>query len=417
MLDLQQVGQAARLGKKGVVSTGTKKLKKVTKKVKSGASGSEKPSKKVVKKQDDDAVASGDESEAADVSFKGLGVCEELCVACDSLGWSKPTPIQKETLPWSLQGRDIIGIAETGSGKTGAFALPIIQNLLNEPQRFYAVALAPTRELCVQIGDSFSSLGAGISLQTCVIVGGLDMVSQSMALSKKPHVIVASPGRLVDHLENTKGFHLRNLKYLVMDEADRLLSMDFEEAINKILQVIPKERRTFLFSATMTSKVAKLQKASLTQPVKCEVNTKHDTVKTLIQNYVFIPWKNKTSWLGSGVNHFKHYQMIIFTETCKSCQKMAMFLRHLGLPAISLHGNMTQPERLGALNQFKAGQKTILVATDVAARGLDIPSVDVVLNFDVPKNSKDYVHRVGRTARAGRVGKSPPHACIKESFI
>lgn len=345
------------------------------------------------------------ESQSAE-TFADLGVCEELVIACKKLNWHKPTGIQKEAIPWALQGRDIIGLAETGSGKTATFAIPIIQTLLDNPQKFYAVILAPTRELCVQIGQSFESLGASISLRTVTLVGGLDMVTQALKLAEKPHVVIASPGRLIDHLENTKGFHLRTLKYLVLDEADRLLSLDFEEALDKILQVIPKKRNTFLFSATMTSKVAKLQRASLHKPVKCEVNTKYDTAKTLVQNYLLLPWKFKSTWLGAVAQHYKIYSMIIFTETCQSAQKLAVFLRHLGMTSIALHGSMSQPQRLGALNAFRAGQKKVLVATDVAARGLDIPAVDVVINFDIPKHSKDYIHRVGRTARAGRTGRA-----------
>merc|ERR1719409_987170 len=209
------------------------------------------------------------------------------------MNWVSPTKIQQEALPWALKGRDVIGLAQTGSGKTGAFALPIVQRLLDNPQRFFAVVLGPTRELCVQIGEQFEAIGSTIKLQTAVVVGGLDMVTQAMQLAKRPHVVVASPGRLVDHLENTKGFHLKTVKYLVMDEADRLLSMDFDEALDKILEVLPRQRNTFLFSATMTSKVSKLQRASLRKPVKVEVSTKHDTADNLVQNYLFVPWKFK----------------------------------------------------------------------------------------------------------------------------
>jgi len=312
----------------------------------------------------------------------------------------------KETIPWALQGRDIIGLAETGSGKTGAFALPIVQRLLDNPQRFFAVALSPTRELCVQIGEQFEAIGAGIKLQTAVVVGGLDMVTQAMALAKRPHIVVATPGRLVDHLENTKGFHLRTIKYMVMDEADRLLSMDFDEALDKILEAVPRERNTFLFSATMTSKVSKLQRASLKRPVKVEVSTKHDTVQTLVQNYLFLPYKFKYTYFASLIGHFSHYSTMVFVDTCLNAQKLSVFLRHLGWTSIALHGQMTQAQRLGALSSFKAKEKRILVATDVASRGLDIPSVDLVVNYDIPKNSKDYIHRVGRTARAGRTGRA-----------
>jgi ATP-dependent RNA helicase DDX47/RRP3 len=297
-------------------------------------------------------------------------------------------------------------LAETGSGKTGAFALPIVQRLLDNPQRFFAVCLAPTRELCVQIGEQFEAIGITIKLQTAVIVGGLDMVTQAMALAKRPHVVVATPGRLVDHLENTKGFHLKTIKYLVMDEADRLLSMDFDEALDKIIEAVPRERNTFLFSATMTSKVSKLQRASLKKPVKVEVSTKHDTVKGLVQTYMFIPFKFKHTYFAAILAHFQHYSAMVFTDTCLNSQKLAILLRHLGMPAICLHGQMSQAQRLGALYSFKAKEKRILVATDVASRGLDIPSVDLVLNYDIPRNSKDYIHRVGRTARAGRSGRA-----------
>eukprot|EP01038_Epipyxis_sp_PR26KG_P007602 gene7602-10351_t len=212
-------------------------------------------------------------------TFQSLGVVEALCSAITAVGWSKPTDIQAASIPSALKGRDIIGLAETGSGKTGAFAIPILQSLLANPQRLYAVILAPTRELAFQINEVFDALGASIALHCVCIVGGIDMITQAIALAKKPHIIVATPGRLVDHLQNTKGFNLRNLKFLVMDEADRMLSMDFEEEINQILAVIPRERNTYLFSATMTSKVAKLQKASLIDPVKVEVSNKFQTPK------------------------------------------------------------------------------------------------------------------------------------------
>ncbi|XP_078065040.1 putative ATP-dependent RNA helicase DDX47, partial [Mustelus asterias] len=183
------------------------------------------------------------------------GVTDVLCEACEQLGWKSPTRIQQEALPVALQGRDIIGLAETGSGKTGAFALPILQALLEKPQRLFALVLTPTRELAFQISEQFEALGSSIGVKSAVIVGGIDMMSQSLALAKKPHVVIATPGRLIDHLQNTKGFNLRALKHLVMDEADRILNMDFETEVDKILKVIPRDRRTYLFSATMTKKV------------------------------------------------------------------------------------------------------------------------------------------------------------------
>lgn len=231
------------------------------------------------------------------------------------------------------------------------------------------------------------------------------MVTQSIALAKKPHIVVATPGRLLDHLENTKGFSLRSLKYLVMDEADRLLDLDFGPILDKILKVLPRERRTYLFSATISSKVESLQRASLKDPLRVSISTnKYQTVSTLLQSFIFIPLKHKDTYLVYLLNEFAGRSAIVFTRTVNETQRLAILLRALGFGAIPLHGQLSQSARLGALNKFRAGSREILVATDVAARGLDIPSVDVVLNYDLPDNSQTYVHRVGRTARAGKSG-------------
>ncbi|KAM4635037.1 putative ATP-dependent RNA helicase DDX47 [Polymixia lowei] len=339
-------------------------------------------------------------------TFKDLGITEVLCEACDQLGWKSPTKIQIEAIPVALQGRDVIGLAETGSGKTGAFALPILQSLLSSPQRLHTLVLTPTRELAFQISEQFEALGSSIGVKCAVIVGGIDMMSQSLVLAKKPHVVIATPGRLIDHLENTKGFTLRALKFLIMDEADRILNMDFETEVDKILKVIPRDRRTFLFSATMTKKVQKLQRAALKDPVKCAVSNKYTTVEKLQQYYIFIPSKYKDCYLVSILNELAGNSFIIFCGTCNGAQRVALLLRNLGITAIPLHGQMTQNKRLGALNKFKSKSRSVLLATDVASRGLDIPHVDCVINYDIPTHSKDYIHRVGRTARAGRSGKS-----------
>lgn len=270
----------------------------------------------------------------------------------------------------------------------------------------FACVMAPTRELAIQISEQFEALGAGIGVRCAVIVGGVDMMAQAVALSKRPHIVIGTPGRLVDHLENTKGFNMRHLRFLVLDEADRLLNMDFEVDIDKLLRVIPRERRTFLFSATMTSKVQKLQRASLSDPVRIEVSSKYSTVDTLVQSYAFLPAKHKDVYLSYVLNELTGNTTIVFVNACKNAQRLAVMLRLLGFPAIPIHGQLTQPKRLGALNKFKAGERSILIATDVASRGLDIPSVDVVINHDLPNHSKDYIHRVGRTARAGRSGKA-----------
>ncbi|OWZ19719.1 DEAD/DEAH box RNA helicase [Phytophthora megakarya] len=337
-------------------------------------------------------------------TFAELGVDSAICEAIAAVGWSAPSKIQQQAIPHGLAGQDLIGLAETGSGKTGAFVIPILQRLLLNPQRLYALVLAPTRELAYQIGEQFEALGASIGLKCACVVGGIDMMQQQVALARKPHVVIATPGRLVDHLENTKGFSLRTMKFLVLDEADRMLSMDFEEEINQIVQLMPPERNTYLFSATMTSKVRKLQRASLKDPVKVEITHKFATPETLKQHYLFIPAKFKDCYLAYVLNEVAGQSVLIFASTCNGTQKVTLMLRNLGFQAICLHGQMPQPSRLGALNKFKAKQRNVLVCTDVASRGLDIPSVDVVINYDIPTHGKDYIHRVGRTARAGRAG-------------
>lgn len=347
-----------------------------------------------------------DEASYEDLTFEKLGLVKELCDSCAQLKWIKPSQIQAKALPVALQGKDIIGLAETGSGKTGAFALPILQALLETPQRIFALVLTPTRELAYQIAEQFEALGAGIGVKCAVIVGGMDMMTQSIALAKKPHIIIATPGRLVDHLENTKGFSLKTIRYLVMDEADRILNMDFEEDVDKMLKVIPRDRVTYLYSATMTKKVQKLQRASLKDPVRVEVSGKYQTVEQLKQSYVFLPSKYKDVYLVYILNELAGNSFIIFCSTCANTQRLSIMLRNLGFTAIPLHGQMSQTKRLGSLNNFKSKSRSILIATDVASRGLDIPHVDVVINFDIPTHSKDYIHRVGRTARAGRSGKS-----------
>mmetsp|Transcript_40710 Transcript_40710/g.69514 ORF Transcript_40710/g.69514 Transcript_40710/m.69514 type:complete len:541 (+) Transcript_40710:157-1779(+) len=338
------------------------------------------------------------------------GLHPSLLSSIASLKWTTASRIQADSIPPALEGRDVIGLAETGSGKTGAFSIPVLNYLLEKPQRaVFAVILAPTRELAFQIHEVIVALGRGMGATSVCVVGGVDMASQAIALARNPHIVVATPGRLLDHLQNTKGFHLRQIKYLVLDEADRMLSMDFEREIHEILEVIPdheKGRRTMLFSATMTSKVDKLQRASLVNPIRVEVSTKFQTPKKLLQSYLFIPAKYKDCYLTYLINEHAGQSVLVFGATCNNVQRLALMLRNLGFPAICLHGQMSQPKRLGALTKFKSGGRDILICTDVASRGLDIPSVDVVINFDLPGHGKDYIHRVGRTARAGRSGKA-----------
>lgn len=339
-------------------------------------------------------------------SFSELNLVPELLESIQQMKYTTPTPIQSEAIPHALEGKDIIGLAQTGSGKTAAFAIPILQALWHAQQPYFALVLAPTRELAFQIKDTFDALGAGMGLRSVCIVGGMDMMDQARDLMRKPHVIVATPGRIMDHLEHTKGFSLKNLKYLVMDEADRLLDMDFGPALDKILKIIPVKRTTYLFSATMTNKIEKLQRASLLHPVKVSVSSKYQTADNLVQSMMLVNDGYKNTILIHLLNEFIGKSIIVFTRTVAHAQRTALLARILGFNAVPLHGQLSQAQRLGSLNKFKSGKSNILIATDVAARGLDIPSVDVVINYDIPTDSKAYIHRVGRTARAGRSGKS-----------
>lgn len=284
--------------------------------------------------------------------------------------------------------------------------MPILNKLIENNQRLFAVVLTPTRELAIQIKAQFQALGESLGVESVAIVGGLDKGPQEQAIKRKPHIIIATPGRLVEHLETTKGFSLNSIKFLVLDEADRILNLDFEKELDQILRILPKNRNTYLFSATMTTKVRKLERASLNDPVRVEVSSKYQTVENLRQYYLFTPEKYKDVYLAHILIKLAGNSFIVFTNTCSNSYRLTFLLRNLGLSAIPLFGKMNQSTRLGSLNKFKSRSRSILIATDVASRGLDIPHVDIVINYDLPSHSKDYIHRVGRTARAGKSGQS-----------
>eukprot|EP01100_Stratorugosa_tubuloviscum_P001877 TRINITY_DN1428_c0_g1_i1.p1 TRINITY_DN1428_c0_g1~~TRINITY_DN1428_c0_g1_i1.p1 ORF type:complete len:552 (-),score=273.19 TRINITY_DN1428_c0_g1_i1:206-1777(-) len=344
---------------------------------------------------------------STDITFEKLGVCTEILEAIKKLSWKKPTKIQIETIPYVLQDKDVIGIAETGSGKTGAFAIPAIQKLLDNPQHsLFALILAPTRELAIQITEQFESIGSLVGLRCISIIGGVNPMDQSLMLAKNPHIVVGTPGRVLFHLENTKGFTLRTIKFLVLDEADRLLHMNFEEEIDKIIKIAPKDRISLLFSATMTSKVVKLQRACLKDPVRVQINSKFATVSTLVQNYILVPQKYKDCYLVHILNEYSGNTVIIFVDSRRLADRVWFLIKELGILAVEIHGHMLQQQRMDTLALFKSSDANVLIATDIASRGLDISNVDLVINYSVPENPKDYIHRVGRTARAGASGRA-----------
>ncbi|KAL4421690.1 hypothetical protein ABPG77_010634 [Micractinium sp. CCAP 211/92] len=344
-------------------------------------------------------------------SFRQLGLSEWLDRVCAGLGMTTPTEVQRGTIPAVLAGRDVIGVAHTGSGKTAAFALPILQKLAKDPFGVFALVLTPTRELAFQLADQFRALGAGMSLKDCVVVGGLDMQAQARELARRPHVVIATPGRLRALLELdaelARGF--ARTRFLVLDEADRLLEPSFEGELATVLGALPEERQTLLFSATMTKTLVELQKELLRDAYHFQAYEGLQTAKKLRQEYLFIPAKVKEVYLAfllERLDELKCRSAIIFTGTCKGCHLLSVLLEELGIAAAALHSHKPQRARRAALDRFKGGAVPVLLATDVAARGLDIPTVDLVINYDLPMMARDYVHRVGRTARAGRGGWS-----------
>ncbi|XP_072294658.1 probable ATP-dependent RNA helicase DDX49 [Eucyclogobius newberryi] len=345
--------------------------------------------------------------------FSSLGLSEWLVKQCVQLGISKPTAVQQSCVPPILQGRDVLGCAKTGSGKTAAFVLPILQKLSEDPFGIYCLVLTPTRELAYQIAEQFRVLGKPLGLKDCIIVGGMDMVAQALELSAQPHVVVATPGRLSDHIRSSSTFSLSRVQFLVLDEADRLLEQgcaDFTSDLEVILGALPVKRQTLLFSATLTDTLQQLQGVALNKPFFWESQSDTRTVEELDQRYILTPEKVKDAYLVHLIQTFtdQHHDwsIMIFTNTCKSCQVLTMMLREFNFPTISLHSMMKQKQRFANLAKFKASVYRILIATDVASRGLDIPTVQVVINHNTPGLPKIYIHRVGRTARAGRNGVS-----------
>ncbi|CAD5119684.1 DgyrCDS8279 [Dimorphilus gyrociliatus] len=341
-------------------------------------------------------------------NFSEIGLNDWLIKQCDAVGMKNPTSIQLNCVPKILEGRDCIGCAKTGSGKTAAFALPILQKLSEDPYGVFALVLTPTRELAFQISEQFSVLGKPIGLRVSVVTGGRDMVMQGSSLSEKPHILVSTPGRLADHIETGTEISLSKIRFLVLDEADRLLEDNFGEQLKTIFKILPKKRQTLLFSATMTESIRTLQETSEEKPFYFSAIKDIATVETLEQQYVLMPADVKDAYLLHMVNKFQEENekslIIVFTHTCKYCQLLGLVMKDLGLECVTLHSMIPQRDRLAALAKFKSHQVRTLIATDVASRGLDIPAVDFIINFNVPTRAKDYVHRVGRTARAGRGG-------------
>jgi len=393
-------------------ATGRAKMKSVKEKTKKTSSSKSSKSSKSEKKYTERAVAKDGTTFSAQC-FSDLHLSRPLCRACEKLGYATPTPIQAAIIPIALTGRDVCGRAQTGSGKTAAFALPLLERMLHRPKNavsaIHVVIMVPTRELAVQCAQMIQRLGEYTNVQVATIVGGLSMERQAAALRQRPEIVVATPGRLIDHVRNTHSFGFEDVAAVVLDEADRLLEMGFLEEIKEIVRNMPRQRQTLLFSATLTSAVEELASLSMRNPARLSADSLGTTPMTLTEEIVKIKpqfvAKKEAHLLSLLSRSFKGKETIVFAKTKVQAHRLKIVLGLSNIKACELHGDMTQTQRLAALEDFRSNAETkIMVATDVAARGLDIASVDLVVSYDAPKNVASYLHRVGRTARAGRKG-------------
>ena len=340
-------------------------------------------------------------------TFAELGVSEPLCRALAAESYTHPTPIQARAIPLLLEGRDILGIAQTGTGKTAAFALPILQKLAEIPTPSHrvpkALILAPTRELAVQIGESFATYGKFLNLRHTVILGGVGAPAQIKALNKGVDIIVATPGRLLDLIQQ-RHVRLEHITHLVLDEADRMLDMGFIRDVQKIVRLLPKTRQSLLFSATMPTDVEKLASDMLRNPQRIEVTPQATTVERIEQKVYFVETSGKRKLLLDLLQDRDMRRVLVFTRTKHHANRVSDYLDQAAIPADAIHGNKSQNARQRALENFRTGAVRVLVATDIAARGIDVDGVTHVVNFELPNEPESYVHRIGRTARAGAEG-------------
>jgi len=335
-------------------------------------------------------------------SFDGLGIAPKLLEILRKHKFEHPTPIQQQSIPSAIEGKDLMGIAQTGTGKTLAFSLPMIQRLAQNRGRMTGLIILPTRELALQVNEALKKLGSTLGLRTAILIGGESMGRQLKMLRDRPQVIVATPGRLIDHIE-TEGLNLSTVGILVLDEADRMLDMGFEPQIKKILQRVPKERQTMLFSATMPDEIVAMARSYMHLPLRVEVAPAGTAVKTVTQELFFVNKTDKGQLLQSILSQYNG-SVLVFSRTKFGAKKIAATIRAMGHTANEIHSNRSLGQRLEALEGFKIGRYRVLVATDIAARGIDVTGIQLVLNYDLPDKPSDYVHRIGRTGRAGMTG-------------
>lgn len=334
--------------------------------------------------------------------FSGLGIAPNLLDAVARLKFAEPTPIQKRAIPAAIEGEDVIAIAQTGTGKTLAFGIPLIQRLAQIKGR--SLVLLPTRELAMQVDQSLQAVGKHLGLRTAILIGGAAPGPQREALGRKARIIIATPGRLIDFVEQ-RLVNLSDIEILVLDEADRMLDMGFAPQINRILDLVPKQRQTMLFSATMPAEIIDIAKRHMELPIHVEIARSGTTAEKIMQEVFFVERSAKSRLLEHLLLQYPG-PVLTFTRTKHSARNLARQVKVMGHKAAELHSNRTQGQRRDALEGFKSGKYRVLVATDIAARGIDVSGIELVVNYDLPSNSEDYVHRIGRTGRAGLAGRA-----------
>ena len=335
-------------------------------------------------------------------SFYGLGIAPRILEALDRMRFTVPTPIQHKAIPIAIEGKDVIGVAQTGTGKTLAFAIPIIQRLSQKKGR--CLVLVPTRELALQVDETFTKISPLFGMKTAVIIGGASMYNQLVALRKNPRILVATPGRLVDHIDR-RTVLLSDVEVLIIDEADRMLDMGFKPQIERILKFIPKSRQTMLFSATIPGEVIEIAASHMKLPVHIEVAPSGTTAERIIQELFIVKREAKKQLLAKLLGQYRG-SVLLFSRTKIGAQKITRLIKEMGHNAAEIHSDRSLGQRREALDGFKTGKYRILVATDIAARGIDVTGIELVINYDLPDDTEHYVHRIGRTGRAGHDGRA-----------
>lgn len=343
--------------------------------------------------------------------FYGLGIAPKILEILERIKFKVPTPIQVKAIPMAIQGKDVIGIAQTGTGKTHAFAIPMVQRLAQK--KGVGLILAPTRELAIQIDESFQKIAGAFGMRTACLIGGAPMYDQVQALHKNPRVVTATPGRLIDHMGQWN-FLPDEVVMLVLDEADRMLDMGFAPQIEKILRFLPRERQTMLFSATIPKEIMEIAAKHMKLPVSVEIAPSGTTVELVTQELFIVKKESKQKLLSKLLAQYQG-AVLLFSRTKYNASKIVRSIRDMGYSAAEIHSNRSLNQRREALEGFKSGKYKVLVATDIAARGIDVTGIELVINYDLPEDAQNYVHRIGRTARAGHKGHAISFATPDQS--